>query len=701
MKVALPLFVAGVSGSALELDTATPISKVLVTLSGCEAKVIKEGEEAQKVYAEFAEWCEDRSKNLGFEIKTGKGQAEGLQATIDKETANQQMLSSKIEDLAGDIATDEKDLAAATKIRNQERADFQTGEKDLVDVIDSLDRAMAVIEREMNKGGASMMQLKTANSLTQVFNVMVQASTLRTADAQKLTAFVQSSNDDDELEAGAPAGAVYSSQSGGIVDVLQGLHDQASEQLDKMRKQESTALFNYKKLKQSLDDAIRYANEELDESKKGLAASQEAQAAANGDLAVTKQDLAQDSSVLSDVHRTCMTTAQDFETETKSRSAELKGISQAKDAIAQIGVRQNSLLQISSSEDPSRHAVRAVRDLARQRKDANLAQLASRMSSTVTMDSKAGFDPFAKIKEMLLDDIAQLEQEAAEDQTQKAYCDKELAETREKIASNNAEVEKHSTKLAQRNSNSKKTKEQVATLQEEVATMVKEKLEMDNLRAKEKADYEFNKEETTLNLEGVKFALKVLRDFYGTYVKEHSGFSSTDGHASGVIAMIETVESDFSMQLAELNSVEEAAVREYDEMSKEFTFSKIDKEKAIKYKTRAAAQLDKYAVEHTTDLEGVQSELDANNEALSKLQAMCIGKAETYDERVARRQEEIDGLHNTLEALEAEQAASAEGEPVAAEAAEPAATAAAEPAATEASFVQVKHIRGGVRTRRA
>merc|ERR1719240_1133036 len=156
--------------------------------------------------------------------------------------------------------------------------------------------------------------------------------------------------------------------------------------------------------------------------------------------------------------------------------------------------------------------------------------------------------------------------------------------------------------------------------------------------------------------------------------------------------MIETVESDFSMQLAELTSVEEAAVREYDEASKEFTFSKIDKEKAIKYKTREFMQLDKYAVEHTTDLEGVQSELDANNEALSKLQAMCIGKAETYDERCARRDEEIAGLHETLEALEAEQqaqAAGAEPAPAATNAteAEPAAAAAepaAEPAAAEA-----------------
>ena len=37
-----------------------------------EAKIIKEGEGAQKVYDEFAEFCDDRSKDLGFEIKTGK-----------------------------------------------------------------------------------------------------------------------------------------------------------------------------------------------------------------------------------------------------------------------------------------------------------------------------------------------------------------------------------------------------------------------------------------------------------------------------------------------------------------------------------------------------------------------------------------------------------------------------------------------------
>ena len=36
-----------------------------------QATIIQEGEVAQKDYAEFAEWCEDRASNLGFEVKTG------------------------------------------------------------------------------------------------------------------------------------------------------------------------------------------------------------------------------------------------------------------------------------------------------------------------------------------------------------------------------------------------------------------------------------------------------------------------------------------------------------------------------------------------------------------------------------------------------------------------------------------------------
>jgi len=70
-------------------------------------------------------------------------------------------------------------------------------------------------------------------------------------------------------------------------------------------------------------------------------------------------------------------------------------------------------------------------------------------------------------------------------------------------------------------------------------------------------------------------------------------------------------------------------VNEYDEAVKTFDTGKIMKEKAIKYKTREYMGLDKAVSDETTDRDGVQNELDANSDALSKLQSMCVGKAET------------------------------------------------------------------------
>merc|ERR1719171_1885159 len=99
-------------------------------LADLESKIIKEGEEAQKTYDEFSEWCEDRSKNVGFEIKTGKAEIGDLKAQIEKETSTIAALSTKVEELSGSIASNEADLAAATKIRNEEAADFAAEEKE-------------------------------------------------------------------------------------------------------------------------------------------------------------------------------------------------------------------------------------------------------------------------------------------------------------------------------------------------------------------------------------------------------------------------------------------------------------------------------------------------------------------------------------------------------------------------------------------
>jgi uncharacterized coiled-coil DUF342 family protein len=506
-----------------------------------------------------------------------------------------------------------------------------------------------------------MLQLKSASSITEALSVMVQASVLSSADASRLTALVQTEQGDSDSEMGAPAAQVYEGHSDGIIGTLEGLTEKAEGQLDKARKTESTAVQNYQMLKQSLMDEIKFANKDMDKAKKGLAESQEKKAGAEGDLEVTSKDLAEDVQAKSTLHQDCMAAAEEFELSTKSRGEELKALATAKKVIQETtggaagqsyGFSQLSFLQVASSADLAKiEAVRFVRDLARKSKAPALAQLASRMESVVRLGDAGGDDPFAKVKGLITDMIATLEQEAEEDATQKAYCDKEMSETTAKKDELTAESDKLSTKIAQDKAASTKLKEEVATLQKELADMAKAKAEADKLRADEKAAFEKNSAEMKLGIEGVKKALSVLKEYYAKADKSHG---SADGAGSGIIGLLEVAESDFTKGLTEMTATEETAAADYEAYCKEDELSTVTKQKDVEYKTKEAAGLDKAVAELSTDLQAVTDELTAVLEALDKLKEMCVAKAEPYAERKARREAEIAGLKEALQILEGE-----------------------------------------------
>merc|ERR1719214_346352 len=77
-----------------------------------------------------------------------------------------------------------------------------------------------------------MMQLKSASSVAQALSVMVEATSLSSADASKLTALLQNSQESEDDSMGAPAAAVYKGKSGGIIETMQDLFEKAEAQLE-------------------------------------------------------------------------------------------------------------------------------------------------------------------------------------------------------------------------------------------------------------------------------------------------------------------------------------------------------------------------------------------------------------------------------------------------------------------------------------
>merc|ERR1719262_1336708 len=124
-SVVAVLFLMAMVASPAVASEVSPIEKIIQMISDLQAKIIGEGTDAQKTYDEYSEWCEDRSTNLGFEIKTGKAGVAELTATIQEEASTIAALETKIEELSNDIQTDEADLAAATTIREKENTDFK------------------------------------------------------------------------------------------------------------------------------------------------------------------------------------------------------------------------------------------------------------------------------------------------------------------------------------------------------------------------------------------------------------------------------------------------------------------------------------------------------------------------------------------------------------------------------------------------
>jgi len=677
MKAVLLLLLAVAPAAVAE--EANPLGKVFELMSALEAKIVKEGEAEAKAFKEFFEWCDSSSQNLNNEIKTGKKSQEKLTAKIDELTSDITVATSKIEELSGAIASNEAELSDATSIRNKEAADFAASEKELVETVDTLDRAVSIISSEMAKNPAALAQIDTSSmtSLLQSLSTVVEAAGFTSQDHQKLVALVQAQEEDKE--AGAPAAATYKSQSGGIVDLLEDLKEKAEGELAEARKAESSAKHNYGMMKQSLDDQISADTKDMNEEKSGKEAAAEGKATAEGDLATTVKELKASEEALATSNSDCMTTAADHEATTAARTEELKVIATVEKILKESTSGAASLLQVAAASQlktrvdlANSEIITLVKKLARDHHSSALAQLASRISVVARYGGKDGADPFAKIKGLISDMIAKLVKEAEEEATEKAYCDEQMAKTEAKKSELDDTVAKLTNKIDRAASKSASLKEEVVELEAELAALAKSQSEMDKIRAEENANFKVAKAELSQGLGGVRKALSVLRDYYGgaaAMLQTDDKFSSfmqqpavpqqhekSSGAGGSIINILEVCESDFATNLSKEESEEADSAENYEKTTQENKVTTSTKSQDAKYKTKEAAGLDKEISELSSDRDTSNTELAAVMEYYGKIKERCVAKPESYEERKARREAEIEGLKEALSILENEAA---------------------------------------------
>jgi hypothetical protein len=290
--------------------------------------------------------------------------------------------------------------------------------------IDMLERAIGVIERNMKGSALIQQQLDTKNvqSLLKAVSVVLDAASFAAKDKSNLLGLIQNMQGDDDAELGAPDPAVYKSKSGGIVDVLTDMKDEAEGELSEARKAEANTQHNYDMLKQALTDSIAAAEHDKKETEDEKAEATETKSVAEGDLVVTEKDLADAQAALATISSDCMSLATDHQVSTQGRADELKALATAKKIIQQStsgAEGQTYFLQVASSsmlhtttDLRNFEVVNAIKRLAAQQHSGALAQLASRIATVIRYGAANGDDPFAKVKGLIEEMIAKLMKEA-------------------------------------------------------------------------------------------------------------------------------------------------------------------------------------------------------------------------------------------------------------------------------------------------
>jgi len=681
--------IAVVALSATVAVDANPLAKVFELVDGLKQRIRADGEKEDQAFKKFTDFCRTTAKDVQNEIGTSSGEENKLKSKVTKLESDIGVGDTKVADLGASVAKAESELKGATSIRKKEAEEFAEGEQTLITTVSTLERALSTLEKQLS-AGKSFAQLDESAlaSLVQTLSVVDDAAALDGSSMDALTALVQAHDEDGDEETGAPAAGAYKKQSGGIMEILEDMKDKADGQLADLRNNEMQAKNSYNLLRQGLQDSIAAEQKELSDTRSAKAEAAEEKASGESNLAVTQKETVTSQKKNEDVTANCQTSANDHEANAAARVQELKVIGEAEQILRESTSGAASFLQVSAGSTQKATArqlasaavIRMVENLAKNQHSASLAQLASRVSAELKYGAaRHSADPFKKVKDLVNSMISKLEKEASADATEKAYCDEEMSKTKDKKSELEDSVTKLSAKIGKSASQSSQLKEEVSELMSELSVLTKEQAKMDTIRREAAAAHSATKQDLEQGLGGVRKALSVLRDFYGSeeaaFVQEDADgdhddmaalmqrakqpappqqFEKSTGAGTGIINLLEVVESDLAKNLATEDTEESDSQSNYEKQTQENKINKAEKEQAAKFKTQEFKSLDKSLSELAADKATAVDEFTAVSDYYGKVKERCVAKPTPYEELKARRDAEIQGLKDALASIESE-----------------------------------------------
>jgi len=307
------------------------------------------------------------------------------------------------------------------------------------------------------------------------------------------------------------------------------------------------------------------------------------------------------------------------------------------------------------------HVGAMLQEMAGELKSPALAAVSVKISS----------NPFAKVKELIQKLVERLIAESTAEATKKGFCDTEVGKAKKDRDFRWTDTGKLTASLATLHAKEDELIAAITTLTEAKESTQAALEEAQTLRDEQKAENLDSIKDARAGKDAVSEAIGILKQFYKQSAKakvllqaspvdeEDPGASDTayqgnQAASGGIIGLLEVIHTDFEHTLTTTEADEKKAAADHVEFERDSKSDIASKEKGIELNSQDLEFCRNNIDQKTRDLDNMQGLLDSALKTLEDLKPTCIDTGMSYEDRVAKREAEIEALKKALCMLDPE-----------------------------------------------
>jgi len=735
----------------------TPVEKVTELLVKLKAEVIEEGKKEKAMFQKFEDFCDFQENEKYHQANKGAKRYYRLVAEIEQHDANIDSLGEKIDEKNESIESTEGDIAEATTTMEETSANDAQSIADLDYVISQCERAIKHLKASDVTNTGLIAIASTETVMNAAMRLEHRPSSLERLAAllskpgkahgykfhsQEVIKLLENLRDEFKSERVEKDNQAMASRSQSEKTIQQLRNAVAAETNQKNEFQQEQDRNSQEKAEKEADkdqtqkdlhNNVSFAHHLVGcKSFKGKATS-----AAHEDLEnfidgpQTENEDYEDDCVECDGEECggedegeCGRKRFNYASRVKTRGEELEALTQAielmqgkggnkysanKKLVGLVRRHVRSLAQKAESADQDnddddeedgsdvsflQHS--HSRDAGRERLIRFLSMEAKSLQSPTlsALLLKVKVDHFEKVRALIADLIARLQDQKESEAKQKQWCDEQLEASHKKQDTAEANIQQESSTIDTEKANVSSLTRSIEQLQNEISEAVKAKAEAQSIRDQEKTDNKLTVDDAKEGAEAVENAIEILKSFYEgaagsdefvqlqespEKVEKHEewraqgsdasgntiadlrpesdafegGYAGKQKKSKGILGLLNVILSDYQRTVKTVSAEEKENAENHDQFVQDTDSEIAAKKDEVKTKKGERDASNEAISDAEENLKDARTNYEISEGELKTLRELCSSAEaeEQKEERRARRKQEVEALKEALNIL--------------------------------------------------